>query len=45
VRVHLAFERDGKQEVVEDAVTIKLIGNRRLERLILHLDLDLKGKG
>jgi signal recognition particle receptor subunit beta len=45
LRVHLAFERDGKEEVLEDAVTIKLIGNRRLERLILHLDLDLKGKG
>jgi signal recognition particle receptor subunit beta len=45
LRVHLAFERDGKEEMVEDAVTIKLIGNRRLERLILHLDLDLKGKG
>jgi signal recognition particle receptor subunit beta len=45
LRVHLAFERDGKEEVVEDAVTIKLIGNRRLERLLLHLDLDLKGKG
>jgi signal recognition particle receptor subunit beta len=45
LRVHLAFERDGKEEMVEDAVTIKLMGNRRLERLILHLDLDLKGKG
>ncbi len=45
LRVHLAFDRDGKREVVEDAVTVKLIGNRRLERLILHLDLDLKGKG
>jgi signal recognition particle receptor subunit beta len=45
LRVHLAFQRDGKEEVVEDAVTVKLMGNRRLERLILHLELDLKGKG
>ena len=44
LRIHLAFERDGKEEVVEDAVTVKLLGNRRLERLILHLDLDLKSK-
>jgi len=46
VRIHLAFNHDGKQEVVEDAVTVKLVGtNKRLERLTLHLDLELKGKG
>jgi len=46
VRVHLAFNHDGKQEVVEDAVTVKLVGtSKRLERLTLHLDLELKGKG
>ncbi len=46
VRIHLAFNHEGKQEVVEDAVTVKLVGtNKRLERLTLHLDLELKGKG
>ncbi len=45
VRIHLAFNHEGKQEVVEDAVTVKLVGtNKRLERLTLHLDLELKGK-
>ncbi len=46
VRIHLAFNHEGKQEVVEDAVTVKLVGTtKRLERLTLHLDLELKGKG
>ena len=45
VRIHLAFTRDGKSEVVEDAVTVKLVGTKRLERLTLHLDLELKSKG
>jgi hypothetical protein len=30
---------------VSEAVTVKLPGNRRLERLTLHLDLEIKGKG
>jgi hypothetical protein len=46
VRIHLAFTQDGKEEVVvEDAVTLKLAGTKGLERLTLHLDLELKGKG
>ena len=46
LRIHLAFNHEGKQEVVEDAVTVKLVGtNKRLERLTLHLDLELKSKG
>jgi signal recognition particle receptor subunit beta len=45
LRIHVAFTRDGQEEVVKDAVTVKLIGNRRLERLTLHLDLELKSKG
>jgi mutual gliding-motility protein MglA len=44
LRIHVAFTRDGQEEVVKDAVTVKLIGNRRLERLTLHLDLELKSK-
>jgi hypothetical protein len=45
VRIHLAFTHEGKQEVVEDAVVIKVMGTKRLERLTLHLDLELKAKG
>jgi hypothetical protein len=45
LRVQLVFEHDGKKEVLEDAVAVKLVGTRRLERLMLRLDLELKGKG
>jgi len=43
VRVHIGFD-DGSEEIVRDVVTLKLAGNRRLERLTLHLDLELKSK-
>jgi signal recognition particle receptor subunit beta len=42
--LHLAFDGSGREELVRDAVTVKLFGNRRLERLILHIDLELRGK-
>jgi hypothetical protein len=29
---------------VRDAVTVKLVGNRRLERLTLHIELEIRGK-
>jgi mutual gliding-motility protein MglA len=45
LRLQLVFEHDGKKDVVEDALTVKLVGTRRLERLTLRLDLELKGKG
>jgi signal recognition particle receptor subunit beta len=45
LRLQLVFEHDGKKEVLEDALTVKLVGTRRLERLTLRLDLELKGKG
>jgi mutual gliding-motility protein MglA len=45
VRIHLAFTHEGKQEVVEDAMIVKVMGTKRLERLTLHLDLELKAKG
>jgi hypothetical protein len=45
VRIHLAFDGGEPEQLVRDAVTVPLVGNRRLERLILHLDLELKGKG
>jgi signal recognition particle receptor subunit beta len=42
LKIHLAF--DDEEAVVKDAVTVRLIGNKKLERLTLHLDLELKGK-
>jgi hypothetical protein len=43
VRVQIAFEdRDG--ESVHEAVALKLPANRRLERLVLQLELDVKAK-
>jgi signal recognition particle receptor subunit beta len=44
MRIHVAFDGAGGEEVVRDAVTVKLSGNRRIERLTLHLDLELKPK-
>jgi signal recognition particle receptor subunit beta len=44
LRVHLAFDGDDGEQVVHDAVSVKLVGNRRLERLTLHIDLEIKGK-
>ncbi len=44
MRIHVAFDGAGGEEIVRDAVTVKLSGNRRIERLTLHLDLELKPK-
>jgi signal recognition particle receptor subunit beta len=44
VRLHVAFDGDTGEETIEDVVTVKLAGNRRLDRLTLHLDIELKGK-
>ncbi|HEV8254839.1 MAG TPA: GTPase domain-containing protein [Vicinamibacteria bacterium] len=45
VKVRLVFERGSSgEDVVADALTVNLAGNRRLERLNLHLDLEVKGK-
>ena len=44
LKLHVAFGDDAEEEIVRDAVTIRLAGNRRLERLTLHIDLELKGK-
>jgi signal recognition particle receptor subunit beta len=44
MRIHVAFDGADGEEVVRDAVTVKLSGNRRIERLLLHLDLELKPK-
>jgi signal recognition particle receptor subunit beta len=44
MKIHLAFGEDGQEELVKDAVTVKLVGNRRLERLTLHIELEIRGK-
>lgn len=43
--LHLSFEREGAEPVdVRDVLSVNLVGHKRLERLLLHLDLDLKGE-
>jgi signal recognition particle receptor subunit beta len=44
LRLHLGFEGDSGEAVIRDAVTVRLSNNKRLDRLTLHLDLELKGK-
>jgi signal recognition particle receptor subunit beta len=44
MRIHLGFDGDGDEELVRDALTVTLVGNRRLERLTLHIELDIKGR-
>lgn len=44
LRIHLGFDRDGREEILRDAVRVTLVRTRRLKRLHLQLDLDLKGK-
>jgi hypothetical protein len=43
LRVHLGFDRNGREEIVRDAVRLALAPRRRLGRLRLRLDLELKG--
>jgi signal recognition particle receptor subunit beta len=45
LRIHLGFDRDGREEILRDAVRVTLVRTRRLENLRLQLDLELKGKG
>jgi signal recognition particle receptor subunit beta len=46
LRVRLSFvHADGKEEDLEGGLTVKLAGGRRLERVTLHLDLELNRKG
>ena len=45
LRLHLGFEGLSGEAVIRDAVTIRLANNKHLDRLILHLDLELKAKG
>lgn len=45
VKVHLTFEGGSETADLREVVSVKLVGNRRLQRLSLLLELDLKGKG
>jgi signal recognition particle receptor subunit beta len=44
LRIHLGFDRDGREEILRDAVRLTLVGTRRLEKLSVRLDLDLQSK-
>jgi signal recognition particle receptor subunit beta len=45
-RMHLVFERAGKEERLDDVVLVTLVGDtRKLDRLSLKLELDLKASG
>jgi len=44
LRIHLGFDRDGREEVQRDAVRVTLVRTRKLRRLRLLLDLELKTK-
>jgi len=44
LRIHLGFDRDGREEVQRDAIRVTLVRTRKLERLHLLLDLELKSK-
>jgi signal recognition particle receptor subunit beta len=45
LRLHLGFDRSGREEILRDAVRVTLVRTRRLERFRLLLDLELKAKG
>jgi signal recognition particle receptor subunit beta len=44
LRIHLGFDRDGREEILRDAVRVTLVKTRRLEKLRVQLDLELKGQ-
>jgi hypothetical protein len=44
LRIHLGFDRDGREEILRDAARVTLVGTRKLHNLTVHLDLELKGK-
>jgi signal recognition particle receptor subunit beta len=44
LRIHLGFDRDGREEILRDAVRLTLVGTRRLKKLSVRLELDLKAK-
>jgi signal recognition particle receptor subunit beta len=44
LRIHLGFDRNGREEIQRDAVRITLVRTRKLQRLRLQLDLELKSR-
>jgi signal recognition particle receptor subunit beta len=42
--IQVGFTGDGGEGQVREALTVRLANNRRLERLTLHIDLEIKGK-
>jgi hypothetical protein len=44
LRIHLGFDRDGREEILRDAVRVTLVRTRHLSRLRLQLDLEMKSK-
>jgi signal recognition particle receptor subunit beta len=44
LRIHLGFDRDGREEIQRDAVRITLVRSRKLKRLRVQLDLELKSR-
>jgi len=44
LRIHLGFDRDGREEIQRDAVRVTLVRTRKLQRLRLLLELELKTK-
>jgi signal recognition particle receptor subunit beta len=44
LRIHLGFDRDGREEILRDAVRVTLTRTRSLRQLHLKLDLDVKAK-
>jgi hypothetical protein len=44
LRIHLGFDRNGREEIQRDAVRVTLVRTRKLQRLRLQLDLELRSK-
>jgi small GTP-binding protein len=44
LRIRIGFDGDEQAEAAADTLTVNLVGNRKLERLTLLLELELKAK-
>jgi mutual gliding-motility protein MglA len=45
LNIHITFDRNGHEEALPEPIVFKLVNNKKLERLAVHIDLDLKSKG
>jgi mutual gliding-motility protein MglA len=45
LKLHLGFDTADGEEVVREVLTVRLGANRKLERITLHIDLEVKGVG